>query len=100
MRTSQSDPESRRGAPEITQVPPEGWHRACLAAHDHGERFGGLFATGRAGPPVQLRAVFSTPAGDRVITCETTEGTVETIVDAIPAYDWLQMGDWVDTYYT
>ena len=22
------------------------------------------------------------------------------IVDAIPAYDWLQMGDWVDTYYT
>ncbi len=22
------------------------------------------------------------------------------IVDAIPAYDWIQMGDWVDTYYT
>ncbi|MDE3133949.1 MAG: L,D-transpeptidase [Acidobacteriota bacterium] len=22
------------------------------------------------------------------------------IVDAIPAYDWIKMGDWVDTYYT
>ena len=22
------------------------------------------------------------------------------IVDAVPAYDWIQMGDWVDTYYT
>lgn len=22
------------------------------------------------------------------------------IVDAIPAFDWIQMGDWVDTYYT
>jgi hypothetical protein len=22
------------------------------------------------------------------------------IVDAIPAYNWIQMGDWVDTYYT
>jgi hypothetical protein len=22
------------------------------------------------------------------------------MVDAIPAYDWIQMGDWVDTYYT
>ena len=22
------------------------------------------------------------------------------IVDAIPAYDWLRIGDWVDTYYT
>jgi hypothetical protein len=22
------------------------------------------------------------------------------IVDAIPAYDWIQMGDWVDTYFT
>jgi hypothetical protein len=22
------------------------------------------------------------------------------IVDAIPAYDWIQMGNWVDTYYT
>jgi Ni,Fe-hydrogenase III large subunit len=88
MTTSRSDPVTHRGAPEITPVPAGGWRRACLDAHDKGERFGGLFATTRAERPAQLRAVFSTTAGDRVITCETTEGTVQTIVDAIPAAGW------------
>jgi Ni,Fe-hydrogenase III large subunit len=88
MKISRSDPVSRRGAPEITQVPAGGWRPACLEAHDQGERFGGLFATARGALPVQLRAVFSTPTSDRVITCETTVSTVETIVDAIPAAGW------------
>jgi Ni,Fe-hydrogenase III large subunit len=88
VKISQSEPTSGRGAPEITQVPADGWRLACLDAHERGERFGGLFASPRAEGPAQLRALFSTTAGDRVITCQTTEGTVQTIVDAIPAAGW------------
>jgi Ni,Fe-hydrogenase III large subunit len=88
VKISRSEPVSVRGAAEVTQVPAGGWRRACLDAHERGERFGGLFATPRAERPVQLHAVFSTTAGDRVITCEPTESTVQTIVDAIPAAGW------------
>jgi Ni,Fe-hydrogenase III large subunit len=76
------------GAAEITAVPAAAWRRACLDAHARGERFGGLFARRFASGPAQLRAVFSTPARERVITCAATEPTVETIIDAIPAAGW------------
>jgi Ni,Fe-hydrogenase III large subunit len=79
---------SDRDAPVITRVAAGGWRRACLDAHERGERFGGLFATARPERALQLRALFSTTAGDRVITCEMTEGAVQTIVDAIPAAGW------------
>ena len=35
-----------------------------------------------------LRVVISSPSGERVITCETSERTVESLVDAIPAAAW------------
>jgi Ni,Fe-hydrogenase III large subunit len=75
-------------APEITAVPAAAWRRACLDAHAQGGRFGGLFAHHCGPASVQLRAVFSTPVGERLISCEPTERTVETIVDVIPAAGW------------
>ncbi len=76
------------GVAEIRAVPAAAWRRTCLDAHAHGERFGGLFSHLPASGPPRLRAVFSTPAGERLITCEATEGAVETIVDVIPAAGW------------
>jgi Ni,Fe-hydrogenase III large subunit len=88
VRAWRSDPVSLRAAPEITRVAPGGWRSACLCAHEDGERFGGLFAGARPDGTVELRAVFSSPRGERVIACETSQRAVETIVDAIPAAAW------------
>jgi Ni,Fe-hydrogenase III large subunit len=72
----------------VTTVAPAGWRQACLAAKSGGERFDGLCAAARDGGAVELRAIFSSPDGARVIACETPDRTVETIVDAIPAAAW------------
>jgi Ni,Fe-hydrogenase III large subunit len=82
------EPVSLRSAPEITRVAPVGWRQACLHAHEGGERFAGLFAAAHRDGPVELRAVFSSPTGERVIACETSERAVETIVDTVPAAAW------------
>ena len=73
---------------EITRVAPADWRTSCLQARDRGERFEGLFAAAREDRIVALRAVFSSPPGERVIACATAQGSVETIVDAIPGAAW------------
>jgi Ni,Fe-hydrogenase III large subunit len=88
MNAWRNTPVSDQGATEITRVPAGTWRAACLEARDQRERFEGLFAAARESGAVQLRAAFSSPAGERVITCEPTERAVETIVDAIPAAAW------------
>jgi Ni,Fe-hydrogenase III large subunit len=77
-----------RGAAAVTRVAGVGWRAACLAAHQNGERFEGLFATLGAAGVIELRAIFSTPGQTRVIVCEPLDGAVETVVDAIPAAAW------------
>ncbi|MDP2710578.1 MAG: NADH-quinone oxidoreductase subunit C [Solirubrobacteraceae bacterium] len=77
-----------RSAAAITRVAPAGWRPACLRAHADGARFAGLFGAPRGGRAVELRAVFSTPAGERVIACETPERAVESVVDVLPAAAW------------
>ncbi|WP_249011680.1 NADH-quinone oxidoreductase subunit C [Conexibacter sp. DBS9H8] len=69
-------------------MPAQAWRRACLDAHAQGGQFGGLFASRRVPGAVQVRALFSTPAGEQLITCEAAERGVDTIVDAIPAAGW------------
>ncbi len=88
MSTPHSASGHMPGAAEITAVPAAAWRQACLDANARGERFGGLFARRSASGPAQLRAVFSTPGSERLITCDATERTVETIVDTIPAAGW------------
>ena len=79
---------SLRSPPEITRVAPGEWRATCLQARDDGERFGAIFAAARKDRAVELRAVFSSPSGERVIACETSERIVESLVDAIPAAAW------------
>ncbi len=79
----------KRHAPgEIARVGPADWRASCVLAHVGGERFEGLFAAAREDRTVDLRAVFSSPAGERAITCAGAKCGVETIVDAIPAAAW------------
>lgn len=60
------------------------WRDACLHAAASAP-FGGLFAAGRGGDDVQLRAVF----GDAVVACHLHAGeSVDTLVDALPAAGW------------
>jgi Ni,Fe-hydrogenase III large subunit len=73
---------------QVTAVAPAGWRTACLAAQGGGERFDGLFATARDAGAVELRAIFSSPDGERVIACETPDRAVASIIDAIPAAAW------------
>ncbi len=76
------------GAPVITSVPAAGWRQACRDAHARGERFGGLFASRRHDARVQLTAVFSRAAVERLITCHPEHRAVDTIVDIVPAAGW------------
>ena len=77
-----------RSPTEITRVRPAEWRATCLQACEDGERFEGLFAAERENRAVELRAVFSSPPGERVIACESSERAVESVVDAIPAAAW------------
>ena len=79
----------KRGDPRaITSVQPADWRASCVLAHVGGERFEGLFAVARENRTVELRAVFSSPAGERLISCAGAKCGVETVVDAIPAAAW------------
>jgi Ni,Fe-hydrogenase III large subunit len=82
-----SAPTSRIGTQEIARVAPADWRAACLSARDAGEDFAGLFAAEHDGT-VALRAVFTSPRGERVIACAPADGEVATLVDEIPAAAW------------
>jgi Ni,Fe-hydrogenase III large subunit len=79
------------GPVAITRVEPGAWRSSCLEARAAGGRFEGLFAAVAAAgerDAVELRVVFGSPAGERVIACRGPKLAVETIVDAVPAAAW------------
>ena len=88
MRARRDPAADPRDGTHVTHVEPGGWRAACLRARDGGARFAGLFAAARDDQPVQLRAVFSSGPRARLITCETAERAVESIVDEIPSAGW------------
>jgi Ni,Fe-hydrogenase III large subunit len=67
----------------IERVGAADWRATCLRAREHGERFNGLYATGG-----EVRALFSSPAEERVVACKPVEQTLDTLVDALPAAAW------------
>lgn len=88
MKAWPSSDASLRGMLEITRVPAGGWRAACLQAHASGARFEGLFAAPRDDAAIELRAVFSSPIGEQLIACQTSQRSVESLVDVIAAAAW------------
>jgi Ni,Fe-hydrogenase III large subunit len=72
----------------IEHVAANDWCATCLHAHDSGERFGGLFAAPRDTETIEVRALFSSPAGERIVCCQPAGRTLDTLVDEIPAAAW------------
>ena len=77
-----------RDAIRTVEVAAGDWRTACLRAEQNGARFEGLFAPAREHDEVELRTVFSSGSGMRMIVCRPSARAVETIVDGIPAAAW------------
>lgn len=88
MKAWRSAAVSLRGPTEITRVAPGAWRATCQQAHENGSHFEGLFAATHTDADLELRAVFSSPTGERLIACRTSERTVESLVDVIAAAAW------------
>ncbi|MGO9320559.1 MAG: NADH-quinone oxidoreductase subunit C [Solirubrobacteraceae bacterium] len=71
----------------IEHVAPHAWRETVAQALLDGERFGGAWASGREGN-LAWRALLASPHGQRVISCQASEGQVESIVDLVEAAGW------------
>ncbi len=83
MTPLRTDPRAQR-----EHVAASDWRATCLHAHHNGERFGGLFAAPRDPRHIEIRALFSSPAGERIVACQPSGRTLDTLVDEIPAAAW------------
>jgi Ni,Fe-hydrogenase III large subunit len=72
----------------VERVAASDWRASCLHAHESGERFGGLFAAPRDTGTIEVRAIFTSPAGERIVCCQPARRELDTLVDEIPAVAW------------
>ncbi len=73
---------------ELAHVEAAGWRAALERALAAGERFGGAWATARAGGTLQWRALIVSSHTTRVLCTDAAHSTVDSIVDLVPAADW------------
>ncbi len=71
----------------IEHVAPQAWRETVARAVLGGELFGGAGARGRY-ESLAWRALFTSPHGRRVISCQASERRVESIVDLVEAAGW------------
>jgi Ni,Fe-hydrogenase III large subunit len=71
----------------IEHVAPQAWHETVAQALLGGERFAGAWASGQEGS-LGWRALLVSPHGQRVISCEASEGRVESVIDLVEAAGW------------
>jgi Ni,Fe-hydrogenase III large subunit len=75
-------------AVHVARVAASDWRTRCLHAHESGERFGGLFTAPLDPGTIEVRALFSSPAGERIVCCQPAGRKIDTLVDEIPAAAW------------
>lgn len=73
---------------ETQRVDAREWRDTCLHAAEAGERFLGLFGAARQAGGLEVRAVFASTHGQRIIVCAPERHRVDTLVDALPAAAW------------